>query len=294
MLPEDVHLVPIEVLQMIKCGCTSSTPCSSGRCSFCGCSKVVFDVLQLSRGPECNNVNTRVGSSQLTMKKTESRKNNWELRNVSLDARLSRSVTSSLLQQRGGRAEPGSHLGRLRYGQPTGNQMRRLDAKERGPKTTASPGRDAKSPGSLSSSSPPLSTLLGFRQPSVTVRATQTPNPSPVSTLTGPRGEQPHSHPYSGVDATRHRGRGGSPAAGKGRCSLPYTPRLAHARRQLKALLAVLYLPPPSTPSPSRRGLGGEATAVRLLAALLWASSPLMTWAAPKPLTRGAHFLSCC
>ncbi|KAG0719010.1 Periostin [Chionoecetes opilio] len=47
MLPEDVHLVPIEVLQMIKCGCASSTPCSSGRCScvvaqmscsmFCNC-----------------------------------------------------------------------------------------------------------------------------------------------------------------------------------------------------------------------------------------------------------------
>lgn len=65
MLPEDVHLVPTEVLQMIKCGCASRTPCSSGRCScvvaqmscsmFCNC----------HAGPDCNNVNTRVGSSHV-------------------------------------------------------------------------------------------------------------------------------------------------------------------------------------------------------------------------------------
>ena len=59
MLPEDVSPVPLDVLQMVKCGCASTYPCSSGRCScvtaqmscsmFCAC----------HAGPDCNNKHTR-------------------------------------------------------------------------------------------------------------------------------------------------------------------------------------------------------------------------------------------
>jgi hypothetical protein len=59
LLPEDVSPAPVEVLQMIKCGCSSARPCSSGRCScvlaqmscsmFCTC----------HARADCNNGHTR-------------------------------------------------------------------------------------------------------------------------------------------------------------------------------------------------------------------------------------------
>ena len=58
-LPNDVSPAPVEVLQMIKYGCTSSSPCSTGRCScvssqmscsvFCSCHALT----------RCNNSHTR-------------------------------------------------------------------------------------------------------------------------------------------------------------------------------------------------------------------------------------------
>ena len=64
MLPADVSPVPVEVLQMIKCGCSSTRPCATSRCScfiaqmscsmFCSC----------HAGAECNNIHTRNISSQ--------------------------------------------------------------------------------------------------------------------------------------------------------------------------------------------------------------------------------------
>ena len=64
MLPDDVSPAPVEVLQMIKCGCASSRPCSTGRCScvlaqmscsmFCNCHAAA----------DCNNDHTRNISSQ--------------------------------------------------------------------------------------------------------------------------------------------------------------------------------------------------------------------------------------
>ena len=59
MLPEDILPVPVEVLQMIKCGCASAAKCSTGRCScvvaqmscsmFCNC----------HAEPECDNIHTQ-------------------------------------------------------------------------------------------------------------------------------------------------------------------------------------------------------------------------------------------
>ena len=64
MLPDDISPAPVEVLQMIKCGCASSRPCSTGRCScvlaqiscsmFCNCQAAA----------DCNNDHTRSTSSQ--------------------------------------------------------------------------------------------------------------------------------------------------------------------------------------------------------------------------------------
>ena len=58
-IASNVALAPRNVLKMIKCGCTSDSPCSTLRCScnqarlpctiFCACQKVQVDVLQ------CNN-----------------------------------------------------------------------------------------------------------------------------------------------------------------------------------------------------------------------------------------------
>jgi hypothetical protein len=42
-LPQNVSIAPSEVLEMIKCGCTTDTPCSTAMCEyhnlaiFCGC-----------------------------------------------------------------------------------------------------------------------------------------------------------------------------------------------------------------------------------------------------------------
>ncbi|KAK3894972.1 hypothetical protein Pcinc_001265 [Petrolisthes cinctipes] len=64
MLPENISPVPTEILQMIKCACSSMRACSTSRCScastqmscsmFCGC----------HAGVDCNNVNTRSILSQ--------------------------------------------------------------------------------------------------------------------------------------------------------------------------------------------------------------------------------------
>ena len=59
----NVALAPLNVLKMIKCGCTSDIPCSTLRCScyqarlpctiFCACQKVQVDIIQ------CNNEQTK-------------------------------------------------------------------------------------------------------------------------------------------------------------------------------------------------------------------------------------------
>ncbi|KAK3874873.1 hypothetical protein Pcinc_020193 [Petrolisthes cinctipes] len=64
MLPENISPVPTEILQMIKCACSSMRACSTSRCScastqmscsmFCGCHAEV----------DCNNVNTQSILSQ--------------------------------------------------------------------------------------------------------------------------------------------------------------------------------------------------------------------------------------
>ena len=64
MLPHNVALVPDEVLQMIKCGCASKHPCSTGKCKcivaqmscsiFCNC----------HAGSDCNNAHTKILSEQ--------------------------------------------------------------------------------------------------------------------------------------------------------------------------------------------------------------------------------------
>jgi hypothetical protein len=64
ILPENIDPAPSEVLQMIKCGCASTNPCASGRCScvvaqmscsiFCNCHAQL----------DCNNKHTRIRATE--------------------------------------------------------------------------------------------------------------------------------------------------------------------------------------------------------------------------------------
>jgi hypothetical protein len=63
MLSVDVSPVPVDVLQMIKCGCSTEHPCSSGRC---GCVVAQMSCSMFCRchaAPECNNCHTRTTTS---------------------------------------------------------------------------------------------------------------------------------------------------------------------------------------------------------------------------------------
>ena len=63
MLPVDVSPVPVDVLQIIKCGCSTEHPCSSGRC---GCVVAQMSCSMFCRchaTPECNNCHTRTTTS---------------------------------------------------------------------------------------------------------------------------------------------------------------------------------------------------------------------------------------
>ena len=63
MLPDGDSLVPVDVLQMIKCGCASSRPCATGRCSCVGSQMACSVFCICNAGPECNNAHTHAKSS---------------------------------------------------------------------------------------------------------------------------------------------------------------------------------------------------------------------------------------
>ena len=62
MIPEDVSPVPVEVLQMIKCGCTASQPCSTGRCS-CVTAQLACSIFCRCHGNHCYSKHTRSKTS---------------------------------------------------------------------------------------------------------------------------------------------------------------------------------------------------------------------------------------
>ena len=62
-LPPDVSPAPVDVLKMIKCGCASSHPCSSARCS-CSSARLSCSEFCACRGNEdCRNVDTMNASN---------------------------------------------------------------------------------------------------------------------------------------------------------------------------------------------------------------------------------------
>ena len=58
MVPESDYLVPVDVLQMIKCGCASARPCATGRCSCVAAQMSCSIFCSCNAGPECNNEHT--------------------------------------------------------------------------------------------------------------------------------------------------------------------------------------------------------------------------------------------
>ena len=59
MLPANVSPVPVDVLQMIKCGCSSERSCSTGRCGCVVANMSCSMLCCCHAGPECNKCHTR-------------------------------------------------------------------------------------------------------------------------------------------------------------------------------------------------------------------------------------------
>ena len=67
----DVSPAPLDVLKMIRCGCTSARPCSTNRCS-CSAAKLSCSMFCGCRGADdCCNEQTRLASANDTDKTTE-------------------------------------------------------------------------------------------------------------------------------------------------------------------------------------------------------------------------------
>ena len=59
MLPQNAALAPVEVLQMIKCGCTSTRPCSTARCKCIVAQMSCSVFCKCHVGADCNNEHTK-------------------------------------------------------------------------------------------------------------------------------------------------------------------------------------------------------------------------------------------
>ena len=57
--PADVELAPAEVLQLIKCGCSTASPCSTGRCGCVAANMSCTAVCKCQGGRQCQNECTK-------------------------------------------------------------------------------------------------------------------------------------------------------------------------------------------------------------------------------------------
>ena len=62
-LPPNVSPAPVDILKMIKCGCASSHPCSSARCSCSSACLSCSDFSACRGNDDCKNVNTMNASN---------------------------------------------------------------------------------------------------------------------------------------------------------------------------------------------------------------------------------------
>ena len=64
-LPPGVSVVPINILQMVKCGCSTSQPCYTGRCGCVGAHMSCSMFFNCSAGSVCCNEHTRTIAASL-------------------------------------------------------------------------------------------------------------------------------------------------------------------------------------------------------------------------------------
>ena len=58
MLPQNAALAPVELLQMMKCGCTSTRRCSTARCKCIVAQMSCSVFCKCYAGADCNNEHT--------------------------------------------------------------------------------------------------------------------------------------------------------------------------------------------------------------------------------------------